>query len=73
VVFPLMCHERRYTTLLNSVPLWTANKPLRGVDFVTLYFTTETTAQVRAVTKAHIAGEEAPFAHTYGLYGRALL
>jgi len=73
VDFPLLCHERRYTTLLNSVPLWTANKPLRGVDFTTLYFTTETAAQVRAITHAHIAGENPPFAHTYGLYGRTLL
>lgn len=73
VDFPLLCHERRYTTLLNSVPLWTANKPLRGVDFVTLYFTNESAAQVRAVTQAHIAGENPSFAHTYGLYGRTVL
>jgi len=46
---------------------------LRGVDFTTLYFTTETAAQVRAITHAHIAGENPPFAHTYGLYGRTLL
>lgn len=73
VAFPLMCHERRYTTVLNSVPLWTANKPLRGVDFITLYFTTETARDVRAITQAHIAGENPPFAHTRGLYGRELL
>jgi len=73
VVFPLMCHERCYTSVLNSVPLWTANKPLRNVDFITLYFTTESARDVRAITQAHIAGEKPPFAHTRGLYGRELL
>ena len=68
-----MCHERCYTTLLNSVPLWTANKPIRNVDFVTLYFTTESARDVQAITKAHIEGEKPPFAHTNGLYGRELL
>lgn len=73
VVFPLLCHERQFTSMLNSVPLWTADKPLRNLDFITLYFTTETAREVQAVTNAHIAGEPAPFAHTYGLYGRTLL
>ncbi len=73
VTFPLMCHERCYTTMLNSVPLWTANKPLRNVDFTTLYFTIETAQEVESVIRAHIAGENPPFTHTYGLYGRTLL
>ncbi|MDO4740778.1 MAG: U32 family peptidase [Eubacteriales bacterium] len=73
VSFPLLCHERRYTTLLNSVPLWTADKPLRGVDFITLYFTTETAEQTERIARAHMAGDEPPFPHTYGLYGRTLL
>lgn len=73
IVFPLMCHERRYTNVLNSVPLWTANKPLRNVDFVTLYFTLESAQEASSIIRAHIAGEKPPFAHTYGLYSRTLL
>lgn len=73
VVFPLLCHERCYTSVLNSVPLWTAHRPLRNVDFTTLYFTTEPADAVESIVRAHIAGENPPFAHTYGLYGRALL
>ncbi len=73
VAFPLLCHEKRYTTVLNSVPLWTADKPLRNIDFGILYFTVETAREVKEIIRAHVAGEKAPFPHTYGLYGRKLL
>ncbi len=31
--FPLVCRERRYSTLLNSVPLYLYDKPLPPLDF----------------------------------------
>ncbi len=73
VVFPLLCHERTYTTMLNSVPLWTADRPLRGVDFHTLYFTIESAAQAEGARRAFLAGEKAPGPHTGGLYRGTLL
>lgn len=73
VDFPLLCHERRYTTVLNSVPLWTADKPIQGIDFEILYFTIESADDIYSIIKAHTAGLKTERPHTYGLYGRKLL
>ena len=68
--FPLLCRARQYTTLLNPIPLYLADKPIRGMDFVTLYFTTETPAQCRAVYEAFLRHEPPQTERTNGLYFR---
>ena len=73
VVFPMVCHERRYTTLLNSVPLYLGDKALPPSDFVTLYFTTEDPAACRRIFEGFRRGEAPWFDRTSGLAFRTLL
>ena len=73
VVFPMICHDRRYTTLLNSVPLYLGDKALPPFDFVTLYFTTEDTNACRRVFEGFRRGEAPWFDRTSGLAYRTLL
>jgi len=70
--FPLLCHDRRYGTLLNSLPLYAADRRLPRLDFWTLYFTRETPAQTEAVIRLVRAREKAPFPRTAGLYVRGV-
>ncbi|MBR3059980.1 MAG: U32 family peptidase, partial [Oscillospiraceae bacterium] len=42
VRFPVECTGKKYSTLLNSVPLHVAERDLRGADHIVLYFTRET-------------------------------
>ncbi len=73
VIFPMVCHDRRYTTLLNSVPLYLGDKALPPFDFVTLYFTTEDRDACRRVYEGFHRGEAPWFDRTSGLAFRTLL
>lgn len=73
VEFPLLCHERRWGTLLNSVPLYVADKFIAPVDFLTLQFTVETREEASRVVDAFLACEAPSFPRTGGLYYRTLL
>ena len=73
VTFPMICHDRRYTTLLNSVPLYLGDKALPPFDFVTLYFTTEDRETCRRVFDGFRRGEAPWFDRTSGLAFRTLL
>lgn len=73
VAFPMVCHDRRYTTLLNCVPLYLGDKALPPFDFVTLYFTTEDGAACRRVYEGFRRGEAPWFDRTSGLAFRTLL
>ena len=71
--FPVMCASG-CAEVLNSVPLYWADRlpevPPR--DFSLLHFTTETPAEVAAVTAAYRQGGTAPTAITRGLYRRGV-
>ncbi len=74
VVFPMICHGRRYTTLLNSVPLYLGDKALPPFDFAVLYFTTEDDAAAcRRIFDGFRRGEAPWFDRTSGLAFRTLL
>ena len=73
VTFPMVCHDRRYTTLLNSVPLYLGDKALPPFDFVTLYFTTEDRETCRRVYEGFRKGAAPWFDRTSGLAYRTLL
>lgn len=47
--FPLLCSEKKLTTLHNGVPLYLGDLPLPPVDFATLYFSTESQDRCHAV------------------------
>ncbi len=72
VAFPVECGERRYSTLLNSVPLHIAGRETPG-DFRLLWFTRETAAQAAAVTEDFLLDRPSEGPRTGGLYYRKLL
>ncbi len=73
IVFPVECDERRSATLLNSVPLDLADRPLAGLDFQLLYFTRETAEEAAAVAQRYRTAQKTDQPHTGGLYYRTLL
>ena len=73
ITFPLICRDRKYSELLNSVPLYVADKSIPRLDFQTLYFTTEDRASCRDVLAAYLDKKPPAFPRTGGLYYRKLL
>ena len=71
--FELECHERRFSVLLNSVPLDIADKEIGNLDYRLLWFTKEDKAETARVIRRFETGESAPYPHTGGLYYRKLL
>lgn len=71
VEFPVRC-RMGYSELLNSVPLWLADRKseLYGFDFSILYFTRETKEQAAEVINAYNKGLSPIASHTRGLYYR---
>lgn len=73
VQFTAACHEKRYTQLFNSVPLYIGDKRIPGVAFETLYFTSESPARCESVLRCYLSGAPLDVPATRGLYSRALL
>ena len=71
--FTYLCFEKKFGTLLNSLPLWVADKDFSGIDFMTLYFTTESPARCKEIYDMFISKAPADFEKTNGLYFRELL
>ena len=71
--FALHC-ENRLVALYNCVPLWMADHAddLSGLDFATLYFTRESSAQVAKVLRMYAEGAPPVGEFTRGLYYRAV-
>ena len=71
VEFPVRC-RMGYSELLNSVPIWLADRKaeLKGFDFSVLYFTRESKEQVSEVISAYTNGSKPDTKHTRGLYYR---
>ena len=73
VRFPVECTEKKVSTMLNSVPLHIADRDLRGLDFVLLYFTRETAAECAAITEDYRLRRKSGSPRTGGLYFRELV
>lgn len=71
--FGYLCFERKYGTLLNSLPLWVGDKDFDGIEFMTLYFTTETKERCKKVYEDFKNKASADCERTNGLYFRELL
>ena len=71
--FTYLCFEKKFGTLLNSVPLYVADKDFSGIDFMTLWFTTETPENCERIYKMFKNKVPADFEKTNGLYFRELL
>jgi len=70
--FTVDCVDRRHSRLLNMVPLSLSDrmKDLRGLDFVTLYFTHESAEDCARVVQAFRSGVGTGSKRTSGLYYR---
>ena len=73
VKFAVECGEKKYSTLLNSVPLHIADRDTRGVDHLVLWFTRETEEECARVTEDFRLKRKSEGARTGGLYYRELL
>lgn len=73
VRFPVECGEKKFSTLLNSVPLHIGDRDLRGLDFVLLWFTRETAEECAAVAEDFALGRKSASPRTGGLYYRELV
>lgn len=71
--FYIICSSKKYSSLLNSVPVYIGDKPHGRADFVTLYFTAEKQNRCRAILDAFCKGEGLNTKKTGGLYYRELL
>lgn len=72
-VFPLVCHDRAYSTMLNSVPLYLADKPLPPLDFYAVYLTTESKEEAGELIRSVLSHAPTGGAYTRGLAFRNLL
>ncbi len=74
VEFPIRCRDG-YSELLNSVPIWLADRKneFLNLDFLVLYFTRETPQRVKEVISAYKNGAEPDVKHTRGLYYRGTI
>ncbi len=71
--FTYLCFEKKFGTLLNSVPLYVADKDFSGIDFMTLWFTVETPENCKKIYDMFKNKVPADFEKTNGLYFRELL
>ena len=71
--FPLVCSGRQYSTLLNSVPYYTADKRLPELDFYTVYLTVESPKEARRLIEAVLRRNPPEGERTTGMSFRTLL
>ncbi|MBQ3405369.1 MAG: U32 family peptidase [Oscillospiraceae bacterium] len=71
--FPVECGDRKYSTLLNSVPLHIAERDTDGPDYLLLYFTRESPEDCMRVIDEFERGLKSDRPRTGGLYYRELL
>ncbi len=69
IEFPIRC-RMGYSEMLNSVPLWMADKEIRNVDFEVLYFTNETPERVMEVISLYKKSSPPDCKYTRGLFFR---
>lgn len=72
--FPIRCHLK-VSELLNHTPIFLADRmtDLQNLDYLILYFTDETKAEVEAVIAAYEKQENILNQYTRGLYYRSVL
>ena len=72
--FPIMCRAG-YSEMLNSAPLYMGDRldEITDVDFLMLYFTTETSEECGNVINKYIHGERPDGEYTRNLYYRDLI
>ena len=70
--FDILCHKRRFQTILNSVPLHIGGKSQAKCDYKLLWFTTETQEERERIFGEIRDNRESKYPRTGGLYYREL-
>ena len=73
ITFPIICHNKIYSVLHNSVPLYIGDKNLSYLSFVTLYFTKETKKECESIFNSYLQNKTIEGKKTNGLFYRELL
>ncbi len=73
VEFPLLCQNKKFSVLHNSIPLYIGDKNLSSLDFVTFYFTIETKKECEKIYQAYLNKKTPDGKKTNGLFNRELL
>lgn len=73
VKFPVICENKRYSVLYNSVPLYLGDKNLSMLDFAVLYFTSESVEKCAQIYTTYVKKRAFGSAKTNGLFLRELL
>ncbi len=73
ISFPLLCHNKHYSVLHNSVPMYIGDKVPHNIPIRTLYFTTESPEQCKDIYLSCIKGKSISGQKTNGLWLRELL
>ena len=73
IEFPLLCQNKKFSVLHNSIPLYIGDKNLSSLDFVTFYFTIEDKKDCEKIYQAYLNGNAPEGKKTNGLYNRDLL
>jgi hypothetical protein len=71
VEFTLTCNNKKFTTLLNSVPLCAFDEEIKS-DFNLLYFTLESPQMVKEIIELSNKNSAPDFPRTKGLYSKNL-
>ena len=74
ITFPVVCSSYPCVELLNSVPVYMADRMKEvKTDFAHFYFTSESKKQVEEIISLYENGSKPPFDYTRGLYYRGVL
>ncbi len=72
IEFTLLCNNKKYVTLLNSLPLYVGDKDIKA-DFHILYFNLESAFEVNKIYNMYKNQEAPDFSRTNGLYFKNLI
>ncbi len=72
VKFTLVCENKKFSTLLNSVPLFAADKDLDNAEILMISFENESPKEAGSIFKQIINKESPSFERTNGLYFKTL-
>ena len=73
IQFPVLCHNKEYSVLHNSVPLYIGDKRLSALHFCTLFFTTESKEECEKIFNICRKSQSLTGKKTNGLFARELL
>ena len=70
ISFPVECYDKKYSVLLNSVPICLSDQRIPPADYTLFWFTRETPSQITSITDLFEKHRKPDFPRTLGLYFR---